>query len=511
MKPGKTTLVLAIFLFLTCLAGSALAATTRILVKPFTIEADQAYPFLEKGIFKMLLSRLEIPGTCTPVLDTDPNAGLADYVLNGTILIFGDGISTDARLLNAKTGAPALVFNELGATKGDALAHVNLLCERIRTEVLGIASGPGAIAQPMAQPRIEQQPLVNNQPVAKATLWRSQAFDERIISIDLADVTGDTKNETIIASKRKITILTRDGKTLKKMSMFEPNINLDILTIDAGDINNNHKAEIYVTCIDERTQRPASFVIEWNGAGFTPLVDNEPWLFRIIHPKTRGTLLLGQTPREKGKMLNTPVFQLTWQANTLVEAALKLPKDITIYSFTYGDIMNNGTEMIAALTLDGRVKIFSPEGRESWRSSEGYGGSAAFLEYKGALYTRDDGYQMTRFFLQQRIFVADLDGDGKNSVVVVKNVDSAGILKKTRYFSKGIIVSLAWDEMGLAPEGKTRSFPGYFSDYTIGDMDNDGQSELVYAITRSEGMVDQKHTTRLYSQDRIAANSGDFF
>ena len=510
MKPGKTTFVLAIFLFFTCLAGSALAATTRILIKPFTIEADQAYPFLEKGIFKMLRSRLEIPETCTPVLDTDPNAGLADYVLTGNILIFGDGISTDARLVNAKTGAPALMFNELGATKGDALAHVNLLCERIKTEVLGIASSPGTRAQPMAQQKIEHNPPVNP-PEVNATIWRSQAFDERIISLDLADVTGDAKNETVIASKKQLTLLTREGKALKKISTFEPNINLKILSIDAGDINNNHKAEIYVTCIDERSNRPASFVLEWNGTGFTTLMDNEPRLFRIIRPKNREALLLGQTPRDKGKMLDTPVFQLSWQANILVETALRLPKDITLYSFTYGDVMNNGTEMIAALTLDGRVKIFSPEGRESWRSSEGYGGSAGFLEYKGTLYTKDDGYQMTRFFLQHRIFVADLDGDGKNSVVVVKNVDSASLLKKTRYFSKGIIVSLAWDEMGLAPEGRTRSFPGYFSDYMIGDMDHDGHEELVYAITRSEGVVDQKHTTRLYSQNRIAANSGEFF
>ncbi len=510
MKPGKTTVILAIFLFFTCLAGSALAVTTRILVKPFTIEADQAYPFLEKGIFKMLRSRLEIPGTCTPVLDTDTDAGLADYVLNGTILIFGDGISTDARLLDTKTGAPALVFNELGATKGDVLTHVNLLCEQIKTQVLGMGSGPGAIAQPMAQPEIVPQPLAS-QPAAKATLWRSQAFDEQIIALDLADVTGDKKNETIIASKKKITLLARDGKSLKKISMFEPNINLDILSIDAGDINSNHKAEIYVTCIDERSKRPASFVLEWNGSGFSTLVDNDPRLFRIIRPRTRGALLFGQIPKDKGQMLNTPVFQLSWQANTLAEAEFRLPKDVTLYSFTYGDVMNNGTEMIAALTLDGRVKIFSPEGRESWRSSEGYGGSANFLEYKGNLYTKDDGYQMNRFFLQQRIFVADLDGDGKNSVVVVKNVDSTNFLKKTRYFSKGTIVSLAWDEMGLAPEGRTRSFPGYFSDYTIGDMDNDGHEELVYAITRSDGIVDQKHTTRLYSQDRIAANSGEFY
>ncbi|MBI9093043.1 MAG: hypothetical protein JEZ12_27845, partial [Desulfobacterium sp.] len=178
----------------------------------------------------------------------------------------------------------------------------------------------------------------------------------------------------------------------------------------------------------------------------------------------------------------------------------------------YGDLLNNGSEMIAALTLKGTIRIFSTDGEEVWRSSKGYGGCASFLEYKGNHYNKNDGYQMSRVFLQQRLFIADLDGDTKNALIVVKNVDSAGgVLKKTRYYSKGAIQSLTWDEMGLAPHGRTRTFPGYFSDYTIGDMDNDGTEELIYSITRSDGVVDQKHQTRIYSQNRLSISFNDAF
>jgi len=188
------------------------------------------------------------------------------------------------------------------------------------------------------------------------------------------------------------------------------------------------------------------------------------------------------------------------------------PKGLPLYSFTFGDPQNTGAEMLVALTLDGRIKMFTPEGDEVWRSNKGFGGTDAFLEYKGMRYNKNDGYQMSRIFLQQRIYVADLDNDGKNSVLVVKNVDtSGGLLAKTKFFSKGHIKSLTWDEMGLTPEGRTRSFPGYISDYTLADQNNDGKKELVYCISRSDGVMDQKKSTRIYSQDKLSISYNEAF
>lgn len=508
MKVRKTPILFTVLLFFFCLAAPALAEKTRILVKPFNIEANQEYPFLEKGVFKMLLSRLEIPGTCSPVLENDPEASLANYVLTGTILIFGDGISTDAKLTDADTGAATLMFSQFGKTKGDVLAHVDQLTQQIKTEVLGI--GP-------KNKTVMQKPMQQLQPQApqrrqKAQLWRSPALKDKIISLAVSDITGDSKNETVVCSKTGVQVFLRESRTLKPLAEFEFGPNDRVISIDAGDINANGRSEIYVSCIDKRTNLPSSFIIEWNGSDFNKIATRQPWLFRILETKTRGTLLLGQNVNGKEKQLRSPVYRITWQDTELVETELKLPKGISLYSFTYGDPQNTGAEMLVALTLDGRIKMFTPEGDEVWRSNGDFGGSDTFLEYKGMRYTKDDGYQMSRIFLQQRIYVADLDNDGKNSVLVVKNVDtSGGLLSKTKFFSKGHIKSLAWDEMGLTPEGRTRSFPGYISDYTLADQNNDGKKELIYCISRSDGIVDQKHSTRLYSQDKLSISYNEAY
>ncbi|MCP4116444.1 MAG: VCBS repeat-containing protein [Desulfobacteraceae bacterium] len=513
MKVRKTPILLTVLLFLFCLAAPALAEKTRIIVKPFSIEADQEYPFLKKGVFKMLLSRLEIPGICSPVLENDPEASLANYVLTGTILIFGDGISTDAKLTDTTTGAAALSFNRFGKTKGDVLAHVDLLAREIKTEILGVGPKPKTVVQQPIQQQQQQQPQAQvRQPQGKAQLWRSPALKNKIISLAISDINGDSKNETVVCSQKSVQVFLRENRTLKRLAEFDLNPTDRVISIDAGDINANGRSEIYVSCVDKRTNLPSSFIMEWNGSEFTKIAARQPWLFRIIETTTRGTLLLGQDVNGKKNQLRSPVYRITWQKTGLVETELKLPKGLSLYSFTFGDPRNTGEELLVALTRDGRIKLFTPEGDEVWRSNADFGGTTAFVEYKGNRYNKDDGYQMSRLFLQQRIHVADLDNDGKNSVLVVKNVDtSSGLLAKTRYFSKGHVKSLRWDEMGLTPEGRTRSFPGYISDYVLADQNNDGKKELVYSISRSDGVVDQKHTTRLYSQDRLSISYNEAF
>lgn len=508
MKLCKLPIIFTVFLFLTGLGTQALAEKTRILVKPFSVEADQAYPHLEKGIFKMLLSRLEIPGTCTPVREGEPEAALADYLLTGTILIFGDGISTDAKLTDMTTGAAALVFNRLGKTKGDVLSHVDLLAQQIKTDLLHFRPSTQTVApQPLQQQRPQPQIQAPAPQKKKAQLWRSPALKDKIIGLAIGDVTGNSENETVVCTQTTVQVFLRKNKTLKRVSEYTVGPNDRIISLDTGDINGNGPSEIYISCVDDRTNTPSSSIIEWNGSGFTKIAGRQPWLFRILETDTRGTLLLGQKTNGKKNQLRSPVYRITWHDTGLAQTELKLPKGLSLYSFTYGDVQNTGTEMLVALTPKGQIRVFTPEGNEVWRSNKEFGGSDTFLEYKGIRYTKNDGYQMSRIFLQQRIFVADMDNDGSKSVIVVKNLDSSGgLLSKTRFFSKSHVQSLKWDEMGLRPEGRTRSFPGYMSDYTLADQNNDGNTELVYCISRSDGIVGQKNTTRIYSQDRLSTS-----
>jgi hypothetical protein len=116
------------------------------------------------------------------------------------------------------------------------------------------------------------------------------------------------------------------------------------------------------------------------------------------------------------------------------------------------------------------------------------GGSGIFLEYYEEGVTKQGGSlagvpEMEHYYIPQRLHVVDIEGDGKNEVVVVNNRATLGkSLDRVRSYKSGHIECLFWDALGLYPKWKTREVSGYISDYTVADFDNDGKLELVFAV-----------------------------
>ena len=108
-------------------------------------------------------------------------------------------------------------------------------------------------------------------------------------------------------------------------------------------------------------------------------------------------------------------------------------------------------------------------------------------------YILDSPQSAKRTFLPQRIFITDLNQNGKTEVTVIKNYSFTGVmLKNYRSFSSGQFVSLSWDGFGLSENWHTNKVSGYFADSAIGDMDNDGEPELVAAVvSRREGIIEK--------------------
>ncbi len=497
-----------ILLFLTLFIGIALPLTAqakqiRILITPFKIQADGNYDFLKKGISQMLQSRLDVPGISVPVLSESKKDAKADDTLSGNIVISNNSVTTNAQLINKKTGKTILNFKKTGKEKSDILTHINLLARQIKTNVLHVKP-----ADEFGYENFDQEKQTKNTSVPKQSSWSSRPFNKHFISMSIADINGDSKNETIIATEKKVYIYLRTNGIFKEISQFSSKKHVKILSVDAGDINKNKKAEIYVTCINEDTTRPDSFIMEWNGSEFKEIKGGKNWLFRIIKTKTKGTMLLGQIPGQGASMLDTPVSHLSWKGMKLKAKPLKLPKYVSLYSFTFGDVMNNGSDMLVVLTPTGKIEIFNSAGKKLWRSTKDFGGSSTCIEYKGDFYNGDSNFQMSSIFLQQRIFVSDFDHKGKNAVFIVRNHDIASsLLANTRFFIKAYIASMVWDKTGLYPDSRTQVFTGYISDYAIADQNNDGKKELVFTIPILKEVLHQVYASRIYSLSTMSVKS----
>ncbi|MGD8649077.1 MAG: hypothetical protein PVJ77_21235, partial [Desulfobacterales bacterium] len=119
----------------------AAAEPVKVLILPFTINSDKDLSFLRQGVADMLSSRLALKDQIVVIDKTDPALGRetipeeitadtalalgertqSNYVLFGSLTVFGTTISTDARFFDVRQKQPVLTFSELGNTQGEVI------------------------------------------------------------------------------------------------------------------------------------------------------------------------------------------------------------------------------------------------------------------------------------------------------------------------------------------------------------------------------------------------------
>ena len=524
--------IIPIILFSFGVVGNIAAADpVQVLILPFTINSDKDLSFLRKGIADMLSSRLALKDQIVVIDQTDPTLGQeqipeeinadtalplgertrSNYVLFGSLTVFGNTISTDARFFDVRQKQPVLTFSELGNTQGEVISHINLLAGRIKEEVFGqktIESQPAPRQntakkesedysrkhpEKMLQKGVGEATIISEDvseaDESAAVLWKTQKFKVEIKGMALGDVDGDTNNEIVFISKNIIFIYRHiDGRFGKIAEIQGKTVN-SYIGIDVADINDNGTSEIFVTNLSD-DNRIRSFVLEWNGTEFETVVERENWHYRVINVSNRGgQILLGQKGGLEEIFLGG-IHELIWDNGRYVSADKeRLPRRMNVYGFTYGDVLGQGQESVIALSRNGTLRILDGSGKEEWTSSDTYGGSnISLLSPADKKIATRPGYRTDPtsgkgIYLQQRIFVADLDNDTKNEVILVKNHDATrGLMERYRSYNGGHFEALVYDNVGLRKKWKTRKFSGYISDFDVGNFDNNGADELVFAL-----------------------------
>jgi TolB-like protein len=537
IKKKTTHIFLTISLLVLTLIGSASAAEpARVLILPFSINADKDLAYLKKGVADMLATRLALQDQVVVIRSTDSslmaaeipepiNAATAvalgaksgsEYVLFGSLTVLGDSVSTDASFFDVHQKQAVLNFSEVGSTQGEIISHINLLAVRIKEEVFGrktIASRPppqessakqesGSVSRKHPEKLLDKEAGVgfgdseetSVSTEVNATLWKTRTFKTAIKGFAIGDVDGDKNNETVFVSSNIIYIYRYVNRRFTKVAEIEGNSQDNFIGVDVADINENGTAEIFVTSLSEKN-RLRSFVLEWNGKEFKTLAKEQNWYYRVIKVSAGGPpALLGQKGGFK-QVFSGGIYELRWDnVGYIPEDKQRLPNWVNIYGFTYGDVLNDGQDSVLAIRKNSTLSILDKDGQEEWTSSDTYGGSNIYLLSPAETRTAKTEGQIvdpTAFggiYLQQRIFVTDLDQDKKNEVILVKNHDvTRGLFHRLKKYTNGHFEGLVWDNVGLRRMWKTRKFSGYISDFDVSDLDNDGTDELVFAVLAKSG------------------------
>lgn len=548
-------LFLAAFLLPGLSGGAAQARTATLAITPFAINAEADLSYLSRGAAEMLASRIaarsdvsvmdmalvaDAAGRAPQPLTRAGAVALgrqlnADYVLFGSITVLGGPVSMDVNVIPVAEGSgpPAAFYRQADSIAG-VIPAIGALAGEIRTIVFAAAPlGDGTVTTPSAPEPAVAPPapvavpagaptgaviavpaptpagdkttdpgtsafVMSGRPGQEQDFWKSQDFEAEVRGLALADVSGDGKTEAVLLTDRLLTVRRLEQGRFFKLAEHRLAAYETPLAVDAVDTDNNGQAEIFVTCINKTTGALASFVLELSDRTLTTVAEKQPWYFRSMGD---GAIYGQKKGLGMADIFLPGIFRLARQGGQYTaQAPLETPagERFSLFNLAMGDVMNAGASQVIAYDDNDHLRIYDKDGQMVWKSENPFGGSETYVTTK----EDSDNEIGRRFYLAQRIWVGDIDGDGRTEVItVVNNAVSGRLFDRFRHYSGAQFVCLGWDGLGLAEKWHTRQVSGYAGDFGLADFDNDGAPELVAAIVSSRGAVVTKPRSSVISYD----------
>jgi TolB-like protein len=518
---------------------SAFAKPLQVAIVPFKVNAEKDLSFLKDGIVDMLSSRLywedrvniinrqatekasaAVDGPLDETKARKLGTGLgADFVLFGSLTVFGNSVSIDAKMVDVSGKKQTLTFFNQSQGMDQVIPGVNLFASDINVKEFGRvmetrqgapAAGPSSTQTEPSQADTRAHPdklivggiaggeLQGNQKGAPGSafmatemagsqstkFWKSRSIKQRITGMAIGDIDGDGKNETVFTTEHTVEAYRYDNQRFIKIKTLAER-NLDhLIGVDVADINGNGVAEIYVSALDPYRKYVRSFVLEVSGKSYAEIVKDTDWYLRVVDMPQRGKVLIGQKQGLESPF-DKPIFELVWQ-NSGYEPADRVmgSKRANVMGLSLGHAMDDGSEAAVVYDKLDNLRVYDSSGKQIWKDGEKSGGTPHFFELPD-LGSKD---MKNYAYYPMRILIKDINKDGKNDVITVKNHRLSELISY-RSFTYGEIEVRNWDGIGLAVLWKTRKLSGYFSDFAVGDFDNDGQDELVAALVINTGAV----------------------
>ncbi len=456
------------YILILLLAFSTLGAkeNKKALILPFKIFSEEKSLTLQEGINSILLKRFEgfenFSVSQIDVKDTklDKNQiikiGLkesADFVISGSALFFGGGFTLDINVFNTKEVNKSFNFHKNSEDKKELLPFLDEITEDIKKKLVKVD-------------------IPQNLKKEEFTFTRSKKFklNVKMKRVCAGDIDGDKKIELIASCGKDIYIFKYTNNEFKRVYRIKGKLYYDIIGLDAKDINQNGKAEIFVNLKAVHNNLMDSFVLELQGKDFIKISEKQNFNYKIV-----GNKLYGQKG-SYNSFFENGIYNLNIKdKNYYLDKKEECPEGISIYGFMkgLGKTFITKNEQVAFINKYDEIEFISDEKK---------GATNIYIEKKDLQY----GDFEERFYLPHKLYIKDINGDNIKELIILNNPYENKLFGKGRTFTHGFVEVFDISKDSATLKQKSKKIEGLISDYVVSDIDSDGINEIVLSVTNKK-------------------------
>ena len=462
----------------------------KIYLLPFHIVSSEKGDLIQKGIDSIMNSRFsgescELVIKSPPLTNDDTSARLirnpsdggmvckelqGDFLIYGSLVKFGDTVTTDVFLYDSSKQKTTLHFTDLGKGEGALLDHITEFTKK---------------AKPLLSPlcfNAESPASQKKSPSKPDRIIKSQDLKGVVNGIAMGDFDNDKQIDIVTATDKSINIYALTQNQFKEKVTISVPIKGYVVGVDAADINGNTTPEIFVSVITEDRMDAASIIIEWDGKAYKTIRSDLKWLFRTITMKgEKRPVIIAQKNKNLNSIMGSPIYRFNYGPASASEAPLALPESTFLYSIALSD----GDKGSLADMKNNKVRIVNATMGLQWESDDVLGGSLSYMAKPDSA----DRDKINRVYLEPRLIFKDLDKDDVDELIAIKNNEATNhLFSGMKNFTKGRITIFSTSDFGYSIAHETDWVNGYITDFTLADTDSDMVPELIYSVV-SKGSI----------------------
>jgi len=496
MRPRAFLLSASIAVILVLAGSPAFAARQLVALFPLQNLADNTIATnvanLGKALKEKLQDRLDVQVMTADgaqdaawVKRKARSAG-ATYILTGAVSRIGRSITLDLTLAATEDPGKGRTVVVTGVDDGAPAGATGLspAYARMATETAAklkyLFFGDEVIGEGASRRKIRKPDGI---------VSRGRTIPGNVVSVAWMDVDRDGKMDTVVAYDDGIAVYRVDGDDISEKIRI-PDTGEGIIHVDAADLNRNGIAEIIA--VRYSSGKAISDVWEYDGKRYNRIASNIPYFLRTIDIGADGIVLVAQES-DPLAIFKGPVFRVAanrYDAGERKDTTrpLPLPEGTSIYSFT--TLKKGGTVRYVTLGDRDRLVLLDEKGRKLWEGIDSISGTETALD--AVLLTSGTApipELPKRFFLPNRLFGIDLDGDKTDELVVLNNLVSAGgFFENIRVFSNSEALCFAQDGDSLKLAWRTSLTGGSAQDSFLDFSRKSGVLRIGIA-TREKGRL----------------------